>query len=64
MTVSACCGDVVAWGLCDRFSWIGPFEPRPDKAPRRPCPYDADYRAKPLRTAIAQALAAAPRRPA
>ena len=56
--------DVVAWGMCDRFSWIGPFEPRPDKAARRPCPYDADYRAKPLRTAIAQALAAAPRRPA
>jgi len=56
--------DVVVWGLCDRFSWIGPFEPRPDKAARRPCPYDADYRAKPLRTAIAQALATAPRRPA
>lgn len=56
--------DVVAWGLCDRFSWIGPFEPRPDKAARRPCPYDADYRPKPLRTAIAQALAAAPPRPA
>ncbi|VXC92921.1 endo-1,4-beta-xylanase [Sphingomonas sp. 8AM] len=55
--------DVVAWGLCDRFSWIGPFEPRPDKAARRPCPYDADYRAKPLRMAIAQALAAAPSRP-
>ncbi|MEH3121338.1 MAG: endo-1,4-beta-xylanase [Sphingomonas phyllosphaerae] len=51
--------DVVAWGLCDRFSWIGPFEPRPDRADRRPCPYDADYRAKPLRAAIAQALTAA-----
>lgn len=57
--------DVVAWGLCDRFSWIGPFEPRPDKAARRPCPYASDYRPKPLRAAIAQALAAAPpRRPA
>ncbi|WP_022686062.1 endo-1,4-beta-xylanase [Sphingomonas phyllosphaerae] len=56
--------DVVAWGLCDRFSWIGPVERRADKAARRPCPYDADYRAKPLRAAIAQALAAAPPRPA
>ncbi|MEH3104937.1 MAG: endo-1,4-beta-xylanase [Sphingomonas phyllosphaerae] len=54
--------DVVAWGLCDRFSWIGPFEPRADKAARRPCPYDADYRAKPLRATIAQAIAAAPAR--
>ena len=54
--------DVVAWGLCDRFSWIAGFEPRADKAPRRPCPSDADYHAKPLRTAIAQALASAPRR--
>ncbi|MEG8038883.1 endo-1,4-beta-xylanase [Sphingomonas sp. LR60] len=54
--------DVVAWGLCDRFSWIGPFEPRPDKAARRPCPYDADYRAKPLRAAIAAAFARAPAR--
>jgi endo-1,4-beta-xylanase len=54
--------DVLAWGLSDRFSWIGPFEPRPDKAPRRPCPYDVDYRPKPLHAAIARALAAAPAR--
>ncbi|MBB3693320.1 endo-1,4-beta-xylanase [Sphingomonas sp. BK580] len=54
--------DVLAWGLSDRFSWIGPFEPRPDKAPRRPCPYDVDYRPKPLHAAIARALAEAPRR--
>lgn len=54
--------DVLAWGLCDRFSWIGPFEPRPDKAPRRPCPYDVDYRPKPLHEAIARALAEAPAR--
>lgn len=52
--------DVLAWGLTDRFSWIEGFEPRPDKAPRRPCPYDAAYRAKPLRAAIAAALAEAP----
>jgi endo-1,4-beta-xylanase len=56
--------DVVAWGMTDRFSWIEGFEPRPDKAQRRPCPYDREYRAKPLRDAIAAALAAAPQRTA
>jgi endo-1,4-beta-xylanase len=56
--------DVVAWGMTDRFSWIEDFEPRPDKAPRRPCPYDDQFRAKPLRDAIAAALAAAPERAA
>jgi endo-1,4-beta-xylanase len=56
--------DVVAWGMTDRFSWIEGFEPRPDKAPRRPCPYDRQYRAKPLRDAIAAALAVAPQRTA
>jgi endo-1,4-beta-xylanase len=52
--------DVVAWGMCDRFSWIEDFEPRADKAARRPCPYDEAYRAKPLHAAIAAALANAP----
>jgi endo-1,4-beta-xylanase len=56
--------DVVAWGLCDRFSWIEGFEPRADKAPRRPCPYDDAYRAKPLHATIASALANAPARSA
>lgn len=56
--------DVVAWGMTDRFSWIEGFEPRVDKAQRRPCPYDARYRAKPLREAIAVALAEAPQRTA
>lgn len=54
--------DIVAWGMVDRFSWIEGFEPRPDKASRRPCPYDDRYRAKPLRDAIAAALASAPKR--
>jgi len=52
--------DVLAWGLTDRFSWIEGFEPRRDGVRRRPCPYDADYRPKPMRAAIAAALAAAP----
>jgi len=52
--------DVLAWGMTDRFSWIEGFEPRKDGVRRRPSPYDADYRAKPMRAAIAAALAAAP----
>lgn len=54
--------DVLAWGLCDRYSWIEGFEPRQDKAPRRPTLYDRDFRAKPLHAAMAAALAAAPAR--
>ena len=54
--------DVMLWGLTDRYSWIEGFEPRPDKARRRPCPYDDAFAAKPMRAAIAGALAAAPAR--
>lgn len=49
-------GDILVWGMSDRYSWIEGFEPRPDKALRRPCPYDRDFTAKPMRTAIADAL--------
>lgn len=51
--------DVVAWGMCDKYSWLQGFSPRTDGAPLRPTPYDAQYRAKPLHTAIARQLAAA-----
>ncbi|MEG3083724.1 endo-1,4-beta-xylanase [Sphingomonas sp. PB2P12] len=54
--------DVMLWGMTDRYSWIEGFEPRPDKARRRPCPYDDAFAAKPMRAAIADALAAAPAR--
>jgi endo-1,4-beta-xylanase len=54
--------DVLLWGLSDRYSWIEGFEPRPDKARRRPCPYDDRFVAKPMRAAIAAALASAPKR--
>jgi endo-1,4-beta-xylanase len=54
--------DVLAWGVVDRFSWLNSRTPRPDGLPRRPCPYDADFRPKPFRGAIAAALAAAPPR--
>jgi endo-1,4-beta-xylanase len=49
--------DVLAWGMTDRYSWIEGFEPRGDRARRRPCPYDDAFRAKPMRSAIAGALA-------
>lgn len=53
-------GDVMCWGICDRYSWLQNIWPRADRLPKRPTPYDADYRAKPLRTAIADALRNAP----
>lgn len=56
--------DLLCWGLVDRFSWLQKFTPRPDHLPQRPCPYDADYRPKPLREAIAGALRSAPARSA
>ena len=51
---------LMLWGMVDRYSWLQENTPRVDKAAKRPCPYDADYRAKPLRAAIAASLAAAP----
>jgi endo-1,4-beta-xylanase len=52
-------GDIFAWGMVDKFSWLQGFAPRGDKLEVRCCPYDSDFRAKPLRTAIAESLAAA-----
>lgn len=49
-------GDILAWGMCDRYSWLQERWLRPDRLPKRPCPYDADFRPKPLREAIAGAL--------
>ncbi|WP_010215230.1 endo-1,4-beta-xylanase [Sphingomonas sp. PAMC 26621] len=54
--------DVLSWGLCDRYSWIEGFEPRKDGSRRRPTLYDTQFRAKPMREAVAAAFAAAPPR--
>jgi endo-1,4-beta-xylanase len=54
--------DVLAWGMVDRYSWLNHRTPRADGLPKRPCPYDADNRPKPMRDAIAAALRAAPPR--
>jgi endo-1,4-beta-xylanase len=54
--------DILCWGLSDAHSWIEGFEPRPDGVKRRPTPYDVALHPKPMRAAIAAALAAAPMR--
>lgn len=56
--------DFLLWGMADHVSWLQTWDeaPRKDKLPMRPCPYDAELRAKPLRQAIAGALAAMPPR--
>ena len=51
--------DVLCWGMCDRYSWLEGFDPRKDKLRKRGTPYDAQFRPKPLRQAIAGAFAEA-----
>jgi endo-1,4-beta-xylanase len=52
-------GDILVWGMVDRYSWLEGFDPRPDKLAKRGTPYDRQFRPKPLREAIAAALAGA-----
>ena len=51
--------DVLCWGMCDRYSWLEGFDPRADKMRKRGTPYDASFRPKPLRQAIASVFAEA-----
>lgn len=53
---------VLCWGMVDKFSWLQNFSKRADKTPQRCTPYDDNYRAKPLREAIASAFRSAPQR--
>jgi endo-1,4-beta-xylanase len=55
---------LLAWGLSDRYSWLQTWWPRPDRIAKRPTLYDADFRPKPLREAVAAALRGAPERTA
>jgi endo-1,4-beta-xylanase len=50
--------------MADNISWLQTWDeaPRKDKLPMRPLPYDAQLKAKPMRAAIAAAIAAAPAR--
>jgi endo-1,4-beta-xylanase len=52
-------GDLLAWGMCDRYSWLTGFDPRGDKTRVRGTPYDERFRPKLLRQAIASAFASA-----
>lgn len=56
--------DFLLWGMADHINWLQTWDeaPRTDKLPMRPCPYDAQLRAKPLRAAIADAMRAMPAR--
>jgi endo-1,4-beta-xylanase len=53
---------VMTWGMVDPTSWLQDRYPRTDGLPQRPNPYDGEFRAKALRTAIAGALHAMPAR--
>ena len=55
-------GDILVWGMVDRFNWLQYFDKsiREDGLEVRGTPYDSQYRPKPMRDAIAAALAAAP----
>lgn len=53
---------ITAWGMVDSYSWLQNLWPRADGIAKRPTPFDAAYRAKPLHTAIAAALRSAPAR--
>lgn len=52
--------EILTWGLVDQHSWLQTWWPRKDGLAKRPTPYGADYRPKPLRTAIAAAMTSAP----
>jgi endo-1,4-beta-xylanase len=53
---------LLCWGLMDTHTWLQGRTPRKDGLPKRPTPFDDQYRPKPLRDAIAGALRAAPPR--
>jgi endo-1,4-beta-xylanase len=55
---------MMTWGLVDPVSWLQDRYPRADGLPQRPNPYDGEFRAKALRTAIANAIRAMPQRKA
>jgi endo-1,4-beta-xylanase len=52
--------DILAWGMCDSYSWLQEFKPlRGDGQAKRCCPYDGAFKAKPLRAAIAASFVGA-----
>jgi endo-1,4-beta-xylanase len=56
-------GDILVWGITDNHSWLQERPPRADGLPKRPTPYDSEYRPKPLRQTMAASFrGAVPRR--
>ncbi len=49
-------GDVLVWGMSDRYTWLEGIDPRKDGSRRRPSPYDDRFAAKPMYDAIAAAF--------
>lgn len=58
--------DVMLWGMADHVSWLKNWKehPRADGLVMRPCPFDAQLQAKPMRAAVADAFRAMPARAA
>lgn len=54
--------DLMMWGMIDKYSWLQDFLPRTDDVEKRPTLYDSNYAPKPMREAVAAALAGAPAR--
>lgn len=52
-------GDILAWGMVDRYSWLNKFDPRADKTIKRGTPYDVNFRSKLLHSAIEGAFRSA-----
>lgn len=55
--------EILIWGMVDDQNWLQGFLPREDGVLKRPTLYDEHYQPKAMRTAIAEALLAAPERP-
>jgi endo-1,4-beta-xylanase len=53
---------IITWGLSDRYTWLSEFHPRPDGAPVRPLPLDANLKPKLAWSAMARAIDRAPNR--
>lgn len=52
-------GDLLAWGMVDRYSWLNHFDPRADKTLKRGTPYDVNFQPKLLHQAMADAFRSA-----
>jgi endo-1,4-beta-xylanase len=52
-------GDLLAWGMVDRYSWLNKFDPRADRTIKRGTPYGVNFRPKLLYKAMADAFRSA-----